>query len=299
MPKILANGLRFHYWQTGEGPDVVLIHGLGGNLAGWHLGIVPELQNEYRVTTYDLRGHGRSDAPATGYGTHDMARDLLGLMDAFGIERAHVVGHSWGADIALQAALAHPNRVLDLAVIEGALLAPLARVYRSPSWEGWPYVTGTIESLSNSPIPEDKRFDLEYLLQQLIEIPILYGPSRGRPRDGGQVARAGEVLRPLWRGNEDERELSVDSLASIRHRTLLIYEANSVFMRAYEVLRDLLPNRTAVLLPGTRLKHFSGLEHPDLISSRLRAFFGRERARAASVPKEEAEGKEPWTPAPS
>src|SRR5438132_13773128 len=153
MPKIRVGGLNFHYWQTGEGPELVLVHGLGGNLAGWHLTMVPELQRDYRITTYDLRGHGRSDAPPGGYTTGDMADDLRALMDALRIEQAAVVGHSWGADIALHFALAHPDRVSQLALIEGALLAPLADQYRREDWEGWPYVTTTLEHLVGAPIP--------------------------------------------------------------------------------------------------------------------------------------------------
>ena len=120
MPKLRANGLNFHYWQSGSGPDLVMVHGLGGNLAGWHLSLVPDLQQDYRVTTYDLRGHGRSDVPETGYSTKEMAEDLRRILDVCGIDRCHLVGHSWGVDIALHFALVQPERVKDLVLIEGA-----------------------------------------------------------------------------------------------------------------------------------------------------------------------------------
>ena len=54
MPKILANGINLHYLQVGCGPDIVMLHGLTGNLAIWHLKIVRQLQAQFRVTTYDL-----------------------------------------------------------------------------------------------------------------------------------------------------------------------------------------------------------------------------------------------------
>jgi len=189
VPRIQVNNLGFHYWQSGQGPDIVLVHGLGGNLAGWHLGVVPELQQEYRVLTYDLRGHGRSDATPAGYTTGDMVQDLRGIIDALEIESAAVVGHSWGGDIAIHFAQLHPSYVSELIVIEGALLAPLASVYRSPNWDGWPYAIATLEELLGRPIPEENRFDLEYLLRQLIEVPIIYGPSQGRPRDEEVIFR--------------------------------------------------------------------------------------------------------------
>lgn len=283
MPKIDANGLAFNYWRSGQGPDVVLVHGLGGNLAGWHLSIVPELQKDYRVTSYDLRGHGRSDAPPTGYTTGDMARDLLGILDGLGIERAALVGHSWGVDIVLHFALLHPERVTDLVLIEGALLAPLAAAYRSRDWEGWPYVSSTIEQLLGHPIPEEHHYDLDYLLKKLIEIPIMYGPAKGRPRSEELVFRVLDVLRPMWEGREADGNLGVESLERIAARTLLVYEANSVFLAAQEALAERLPNCAATMLPGGQLKHFTGLEHPELILAHTREFLGRSVERASEV----------------
>jgi pimeloyl-ACP methyl ester carboxylesterase len=281
MPKIRVGSLNLHYWQSGTGPDLVLVHGLGGNLAGWHLTMVPELQRDFRVTTYDLRGHGRSDAPAAGYTTRDMADDLRGLLDALGVERARVVGHSWGADIVLHFALLHPERVADLVLIEGALLAPLSEVYRSRDWEGWPYVHRTLEQLLGAPIPPEKHYDLEYLVKLLIEIPIMYGPAKGRLRDEDVVMRVVEILMPMWKGQADGGELTVDSLGRIPHSTLALYEANSVFLEACAVLRERLPRCAAAMLPGGKLKHFTGLEHPELMLEHMRAFLQPERAQPA------------------
>jgi pimeloyl-ACP methyl ester carboxylesterase len=267
MPKIKANQLDFHYWQSGQGRDLVLIHGLGGNLAGWHLDLVPELQREYRVTTYDLRGHGRTEATGEGYTTRDMVDDLRALMDALGIEDACLVGNSWGADIALHFALLHPQRVWSLVLIEPALLAPLASTYRRQEWSGWEYASKTVEALSGEPIPESRRFDLEYLLQQLLLIPILFGPSKGRPRDAELVTRVADVLRPMWEGEGENQdgELTPETVHRIRSRTILIYEGDSIFLEANELLRDRLPDCETAVLPSAGIKHFTGLENPGLI----------------------------------
>jgi len=277
MPKIQANNLTFHYWQSGQGPDVVLVHGLGGNLAAWHLGIVPELQQEYRVLTYDLRGHGRSDA-APGYTTGDMARDLRGIVDALDIQKAVFIGHSWGADAVLHFAQLNPERVSELVVVEGALLAPLASVYRSPEWEGWPYAVRTLESLLGRPIPEENRCDLEYLLRQVIEIPIIYGPSQGRPRDEDLIFRVLDVLRPMWEGREAEGNMSLEGLSRIEHPTLLVYESNTAYPEALRELSDRLPASELAVLPPGELKHFSTLEHPDAVVSNIRKFLNERRA---------------------
>jgi pimeloyl-ACP methyl ester carboxylesterase len=272
MPKIRVDGINFHYWQSGEGPDLVLVHGLGGNLAGWHLTMVPELQQRHRVTTYDLRGHGRSDAPRSGYTTADMAEDLRGLMDALHIGTAPVVGHSWGADIVLHFALLHPERVSQIVLIEAALLAPLADEYRRTDWEGWPYVTRTLEQLVGAPIPPEKRHDLEYLVRLIIEIPIMYGPAKGRLRDEEAVLRVLEVLMPMWNGQGDGGELTVAALSRIPHPTLALSESNSVFRAAFQALRERMPQCTPAVLPGGKLKHFTGLEHPELILDHMRSF---------------------------
>src|SRR4051812_30767464 len=122
MPKVLLkSGLKIHYQRVGRGPDLVMIHGLTGNLAVWHLQIIPRLLDRFRILTYDLRGHGYSGMPPTGYTPTDMATDLKDLLDALEIERPHLAGHSYGADIALYFALHYPRRVRQLVAIEAAL----------------------------------------------------------------------------------------------------------------------------------------------------------------------------------
>jgi pimeloyl-ACP methyl ester carboxylesterase len=272
MPKIRANGINIHYWQTGRGSDVVLSHGLGGNLAGWHLNIVPELQAYHRVTTYDLRGHGRTDQPESGYSYKNMVEDLKALMDALGIDKADLVGHSQGGDISLQFALVYPERVRRLVVIEAGLLGPLADYYRREDWEGWPYVIRTMEKLLGEPIPPERQHDLEFFLQAVVDIPILYGPSRGQRRDERVVSNVMEFLRPMWKGYLSEKELTVDSLSNIHHPALLLYEESTIFLKSFEVLRDQLSNCKPVLLSDGKLKHFTVLENPAELLAETRAF---------------------------
>ena len=76
MPTATVNQIALHFLQIGTGPDVVMVHGLAANLAFWNLAIAPALAQSFRVTTYDLRGHGRSDMPPSGYTMRDMVGDL-------------------------------------------------------------------------------------------------------------------------------------------------------------------------------------------------------------------------------
>ncbi len=101
MPKLVANGINFHYQQAGEGPDVVLIHGVTGDLSVWFLcEAMGVLGRSFRVTAYDLRGHGYSDVTTDGYTSAAQAGDVMAIMDALDIDRAMLVGHSFGAVIA-------------------------------------------------------------------------------------------------------------------------------------------------------------------------------------------------------
>src|SRR5262245_15986059 len=109
MPMIHLNGLRFHYQQRGKGPDVVLIHAVTSNLSVWLFSnLIDELADEFRVTAYDLRGHGASDAPASNYTSADMAEDLRELHSALKLQPALLVGHSFGGVVAMHAAVLYP-----------------------------------------------------------------------------------------------------------------------------------------------------------------------------------------------
>jgi pimeloyl-ACP methyl ester carboxylesterase len=105
-----VNGINIHYQQAGSGPDVVLIHAFTSNMAIWMLtGLVQHLSGEFRVTAYDLRGHGVSEVPPSGYTSAEMVEDLHQLHAALGLGPAYLVGHSFGGVIAMHAAAEHPE----------------------------------------------------------------------------------------------------------------------------------------------------------------------------------------------
>jgi pimeloyl-ACP methyl ester carboxylesterase len=112
MPMINLDGVRFHYQQRGRGPDVILIHAVTSNLSVWLFSsLMDVLAKDFRVTAYDLRGHGASDAPASNYTSADMAEDLHRLHSALKLQPALLVGHSFGGVVAMHAALLHPDLV--------------------------------------------------------------------------------------------------------------------------------------------------------------------------------------------
>jgi pimeloyl-ACP methyl ester carboxylesterase len=123
---VAANGLRLHYrrWlPLAERPDlppILLLHGLASATHIWNL-VAPLLaERGYMVTALDQRGHGESDKPASGYEYETIIADDTGAIQALEIEKPVVVGHSWGASVALQYGATYPERVTSLVMVDGA-----------------------------------------------------------------------------------------------------------------------------------------------------------------------------------
>jgi pimeloyl-ACP methyl ester carboxylesterase len=267
MPKAeLSSGVKLHFQRVGDGPDVVMVHGITGNLAVWHLNIVPALSERYRLLTYDLRGHGYSDTPPSGYSPDDMAADLLELLDALEIEQPVVVGHSYGADIAMYFAALHPERVREVVAIEAALPA-MEQVRRHEEWVGWSYWVRALEE-AGLEVPADKRADLRYLIRATVDMPKQWGPLRGLPRNPKPMLRLlEETTLP-----EDYRRIgtmTLERVETIQTPVVLMYAEHSAFVDTYEYLRAHLPNAHPVLLPQTQWGHFGPLEQPDVVAGHL------------------------------
>jgi pimeloyl-ACP methyl ester carboxylesterase len=113
VPFADSGGVKIRWEEQGEGDPLLLIQGLGYALEMWHRS-APLLGERYRVITYDNRGVGQSDLPEGPYSTAAMAEDGIAVLDAAGVERAHVLGASLGGMIAQELVLAHPERVRSL-----------------------------------------------------------------------------------------------------------------------------------------------------------------------------------------
>jgi 3-oxoadipate enol-lactonase len=125
MPFVDTSRGRLHYEERGQGPVIVLIHGLAGDLSAWR-DQVEALSSDYRVIAFDNRGAGSSVQVDEPESTEAMAGDTLELMDALDAERAQVVGRSMGGAIAQHMALRAPERVQSLVLCASfARLDPL------------------------------------------------------------------------------------------------------------------------------------------------------------------------------
>jgi pimeloyl-ACP methyl ester carboxylesterase len=203
-------GLSLNYRLSGpEGaPVLTLITGLGGLQEGWFRQ-VPHFEQQWRVLTFDNRGAGRSgvlDVPTT---IHDMAEDVVLLLDALQIRETHVFGVSMGGKIAQELALQHPERVISL--ILGCTTAGDAT-----------RVEGEASGLRGAATATEAEWT-----ERLI--PLLFGKAY-RERNAGSMkafarSRARNPQNPVGFARQWEAYRSFDSwdrLPELRHRTLVI-----------------------------------------------------------------------------
>ena len=123
----LPNGLRMKYVELGDpaGQPLLLLHGYTDSSRSWSL-VAPHLAG-YRLLIPDLRGHGGSDAPLCCYGVTQFADDARLLLDALGIKRAAIAGHSLGSMVAMSFAADHPGRVSHMILVGSTALVPVKR----------------------------------------------------------------------------------------------------------------------------------------------------------------------------
>ncbi|MFT5430549.1 MAG: esterase [Myxococcota bacterium] len=248
MSFVVANGVRFHCMELGEGSPVVMLHGLlVGNLAGWYFTGARALSRKHRVLLYDLRGHGRSEQTRSGYDVATMTDDLEALVEQFTDEPVTLVGHSYGALISLEFARRHPNRVAKVVVVD-------------------------------APLPPAETSDLTAFvkLNPAEMVDALPGPLQAAVRSGGR--RMNRLLNSLvFLATQtdlpkalDEREPPTDEeLAQITAETLCIYGSQSSCLPAGERLRDVLPNAELVVIEGG---HYLIVEAPGPLCEAIIGF---------------------------
>ena len=119
MPYVNNSGVNIHYHVEGDGPPLVLQHGLTSSLKNWYVyGFVEELRKNYRLILVDARGHGRSDKPhdPKDYDLKLRVNDVLAVMDDLGVDKAHYMGYSMGGRIGFGIVMHALNRFHSLII---------------------------------------------------------------------------------------------------------------------------------------------------------------------------------------
>jgi pimeloyl-ACP methyl ester carboxylesterase len=176
MPRdewVSLDGLRFHYRDWGgSGQAIVLLHGLASTHRIWDL-VAPLLARDFRVVALDQRGHGESAKPDHGYDFATVVADLNGLLQALKTESPILVGHSWGANVALEHAATYQSASGGLCLIDGGTIEisnyfPSLDVARAemapPDFSGM-----TLDSLRDKVREMDLGFEMTPEIQQAME----------------------------------------------------------------------------------------------------------------------------------
>jgi non-heme chloroperoxidase len=261
----LKTGVRLRYAESGDpvGHPIILLHGYTDSWFSFSR-VLPILDQSYHVYILDQRGHGDSERPRSGYTFPDFAADVIAFMDAKGIMRATLVGHSMGSFVAQGVALAAPERVERLVLIGSATTVRNQTVLEFQE---------AVENLGE-PVPAEfaREFQVSTVHQPLPNefMDRVVTESRKLP---ARVWKA--VLAGMLAGDYKAR------LGDIRTPALIVWgDRDTFFLRAEEdALAATLPNAVLKVYPETG--HCPNWERPEQFAQDLKEFITRTETSAA------------------
>jgi len=267
MGRIQIGNLAVAVGDAGDGPPVVLLHGLACGKRMWFHQILA-LRNRFRVIAYDQRGHGLTDAPAvaTDYSAGHLARDLVGVLDALKIERAAIVGFSLGGGPALALAASQPERVsrLVLADVGAGADDPLKIEWMTRRWIKL-IEQGAIDEL----VCDMLRSELYkvYARRDARRRAHMAALIRATPLDGLRFTLS-QVL-----AKRKSLFLLPGLLKSVRAPTLvLVGQYDYACSKSARLLAQTIPNARLKIIENSG--HMSPLEQPAAFSAALMEFLG-------------------------
>lgn len=284
MPTIDRGDFNLSYRVAGtaaNGPAALLIHGLGANMAYWHPLLVRRLGEGRRLVMFDLRGHGYSGLPPSGYTSADMAEDAQALLDELAIERVALVAHSFGTAVALQLLRAAPQRITSLIVLDGRvrLLQPMQRLRDWKHFERWwPHFEA-------AGVRVDADQELDFSLLSIIAEEQFAEVRRGLEADGFFVPfglfNGGRRAAAKWRklmaettAAEDFKAtagLTPDSLSAIAVPVLAVYGEYSHCLPTRDALMQRIAGCQCATVPG--VGHNFPILRPEETADLVRRFW--------------------------
>ncbi len=241
-----VNGVHMYYELHGEGSPLILIHGGMLTIDINFAGLIPTLAQRHLVIAVELQGHGRTADIDREITPANSAADVVELLDQLGIDRAHVVGHSMGAAVALELAVRHPSRVRSVVPVSGSV-----RPDGMHSDLGDP---SKFETSTRMPTQADfAEFAAAY--QRLSP-----HPERFQNFMGKMSASAADL-----QGWPDEQ------LAAITAPVLIVVgDHDFVTVEHAALMKELIPASQLAVLPGTT--HMQATRRPELLLPMLAAF---------------------------
>ena len=271
-------GLRFRYLDWGgNGAPVLALHGLASS-AHWYDIVAPLIRDRYRIIAPDQRGHGQSAQADNGYDWGSLASDAVGLLDHLGISSAAVLGHSWGANVALNLAAIFPDRIRSLVMIDGGFFS--SRFRRGTTWEEFS------SRLSPRDVSGTRQVFLDRMRGQLavcwdeeverIVQTMVYEDEAGQMHDILSPENHAQVMRAMW------DEPASDTWSKVSPRTLIVAagptpeRAGSEFAvmrrQMVEAAAETIQNVQVHWVPETI--HDIGYHRPGELADAIRDFLG-------------------------
>jgi pimeloyl-ACP methyl ester carboxylesterase len=248
MPKLDRDGVNIYYEVHGEGPALILTHGYSATSEMW-AGQVGPLSKHFKVVTWDMRGHGRSDYPAdqSAYSEEATVGDMAALLDAVGAKGAVVGGLSLGGYMSLAFHLAHPERTRALLIIDTG-----PGYKNDQARDGW----------NANAIRRAERLESEGLgdlSKASAEV------RAANHRDASGLARAA-------RGMLTQRNARViESLPSVAVPAVVIVGANDTpFLAASDYMASKIPGAKKVVIPDAG--HSANIDQPAAFNAALMNF---------------------------
>jgi pimeloyl-ACP methyl ester carboxylesterase len=274
--EIRSDGVRLHVreWTGGDG-GVLLIHGLASSSHIWDL-VAPRLVRlGHHPDAYDQRGHGRSSKPSSGYGFERTTADAVAVIHATRLPRPLVVGHSWGANVALELAVRHPRLVSGAILLDGGFSSmrdrfdwrTAKRVLSPPAFgkiQVETFLSGIPEHIGLARTPE-----IETVLLSLVRVD---GHGRVHPR----LARANhlKILHALWAQDTDVllRRVRVPTLL-LAARTRNVAPDQADFARAKaDAARRVRAIGSPITFEWIEGMHDVPLQRPEAVARRIARF---------------------------
>jgi pimeloyl-ACP methyl ester carboxylesterase len=209
MPFAKINGLKLNYELHGEsGPPLVFVHGYTGDITDWRHQL-PAFAPSFRVLIFDLRGHGSSEASTDRslYSIGHFADEVEAVIDEFGFERYHLLGHSMGGAVVQEIALRSPHRLLSLTLHDttddfaGAAANPALRLWRDYRFKLAEEQGMDAVSKLSSPFPAPPHMPAERLAETALRLARMavdsfIGAWQGLEAWPGSRERAGQIKTP-------------------------------------------------------------------------------------------------------
>jgi 4,5:9,10-diseco-3-hydroxy-5,9,17-trioxoandrosta-1(10),2-diene-4-oate hydrolase len=264
---VTASGLRTRYWEVGEGPPLILLHGIGAHAGFWRASI-PGLANDYRVIVPDLCGSGRSDVP--GEVSRAVFSDWLAdFIDAVGASPASLVANSMGGGVALATSLDHREHVHALVLVSALGLGKSV---------GLGFRIASIPVLGELVLPSDAKGIRRELLRIAYDDGWFWDGLAEETEELAQIQEARQFFFKTLRwgvslfGGVRARASAVDELSSLNIPVQIIWgRQDPIFpLRLGESAVRRIPGADLVVIDDCG--HMPHMERPDEFNRHVRQF---------------------------